>query len=209
MSTAETTPFQPTLPVEGEFSDAEIAFIEDSPPGLFPENQDSNFGYIIRKGFTDEIQILSTQQQTIYNERFVATSQTYLSMWELEVGLPVAPTNLTIPQRRNTILSHLRKGPFTRSRRAATVENFITATFGESASFGTGGIVLVSAGVPLYSGLTSLTNTYQVVENIAGYSYDVRILNSITVDQVALIRELTRITPAGISFTITPVATIP
>jgi hypothetical protein len=54
-----------------------------------------------------------------------------------------------------------------------------------------------------------LTNTYTIVENIAGYSYDVRILNSITVDQVALIRELTRITPAGISFTITPVATIP
>jgi hypothetical protein len=39
------------------------------------------------------------------------------------------------------------------------------------------------------------------------FSYDVRILNTITIDTAGLTRELQRITPSGITFTITPTAT--
>jgi len=207
MTSIVDTPFQPTLPPEGVFSQAEISFMDDSPPGLFPENQDSNFGFIIRKLFSNYIQDLIGKEQTVYNERFVDTSTQFLDEWERQENLPQNPTTLTIPQRRNTILSRVRKGPFTRTRRAATVEDFITATFGESASFGTTGIAITSTGIPLYSGVTSLTGTYRIVENISGFSYQVRILNTITVDTAGLTRELTRITPAGISFTILSTST--
>lgn len=201
------TEFQPTLPAEVPYSDAELAFIDESPPRLFPDNQNSNFGYLIRKIFSDHVQELINQLDTIYNEKFVNTSLQYLDEWEREVGLPVAPTSYNTAQRRNAILNRLRKGAFSRAARRAVVESFITATFGAAPAFDVSGIPLDSSGIALYSGTNSLTGTYNIVENVAAFSYDVRILNTIAVDQVALTRELTRITPAGISFTITMTAT--
>jgi len=207
MSEILVTPFQPTLPAEKPVTDAEIAFMEDSPTGLFPENQNSNFGFVVRKNFSDYVMQLIGQQQTIYSERFVDTSSQFLDEWERQEDLPQNPTGLTIPQRRNAVLARVRKGPFTHARRNSTIENFIIATFGESISFGTEGVVLVTAGVPLYSGSSSLAGTYAVVESIATFSYQVRIKNTISVDMTGLTRELTRITPAGISFTIVSVPT--
>jgi hypothetical protein len=158
------TEFQPTLPAEVPFTDAEIAFMDESPPGLFPENQNSNFGYVIRKIFSDRVQELINQLNTIYNEKFVLTSVTYLDEWEETVGLPVNTGLFTQSQRRNLILNRLRKGPFTRASRRAIVESFITATFGDAPGFDPAGIAIDSSGIPLYSGVFSLAGTYVIRE---------------------------------------------
>ena len=181
--------------------------MENSPPGLFPENQNSNFGFIIRKIFTDLVQDLIGQEDELYNERFVNSSTDYLDVWEQQMGVPIAPTTLTLAQRRLVVLNRIQVGPFTHARRAAIIESYITATFGNPIMFSPAGISLPSAGVPFYTESGSLSSLYAVVENIAGFSYTVRLKNTLTVDMVGLTRELTRITPAGISFTIIYVAT--
>lgn len=197
------TPFQPTLPAEGVFTDAEIAFIEDSPPGLFPENQNSNFGLLIRKIFADKIQQLIGQQLTLYNERFVASALDFLDQWELEVGLPVAPTGFTTAQRRSIILGRIRVGLFTRARRDEIVKAFVQATLGDAIALTPAGVPLVAAGVPIYSGLTSLAGAYTITEDIPGFGFTISVASGVSLDQVALARELDRVVPAGIHYTIT------
>jgi hypothetical protein len=199
-----TTPYQPTLPPEGTFTDAEIDFIENSPPGLFAENQNSNIG-LFRKLFTDDIQQLANQMDTLYQERFVATSTQFLDEWEEEVGVPQKPTGLDIATRQAIVLTRLRVGPFTRQARRDIVENYIGATFGTPVVFSPTGIPMSAAGVPLYSGSTSVTGAYNIVEDIPNFTYTVRILNTIT-PAAGLQRELARITPAGITFSIVFVA---
>lgn len=162
------TGFQPTLPAEQPFSDAELAFMDESPPGLFPENQDSNFGFAVRKIFSDRVQELINQLDTIYNEKFVSSSLNYLSEWEIQVGLPVAPTGWTLPQRRNAVTNRLRKGAFTNAARRSIVENFITITFGPAPAFDASGLPLDAGGIPLYSGVSSLDQTYVIRENWPG-----------------------------------------
>jgi hypothetical protein len=196
------TPYQPSLPPEEDFTDAEIAFLEDSPPGLFPENQDSNFGLIIRKIFSDRIQELIGQQQILYNEHFVETALAYLDMWEADYGLPPNPVGRSVPQRRQDVLNRVRFGLFTRARRQAIVESFVIATFGDSTPIDSGGIALTAAGVTLFSGITNLTGAYTITEDIPNFHYSIVVLNTIAVDLVGLTRELTRITPAGISFSV-------
>lgn len=196
------TDFQPHFPAEVPLSDAELAFIDESPPGLFPENQNSNFGYVIRKIFSDRIQDLINQIDTIYSEKFVLTSSQYLNEWEETVGLPVNTGLFTTAQRRNLIINRLRKGPFTRAMRRAIVESFITATFGTSPGFDLSGIPIDSSGIPLYSGVNSIIGTYRIYENIQNFSYEVWIKNGLSPDFLGLTRELNRITPAGISFLI-------
>ncbi len=85
---------QPILPIEGSFTDAESNFVDESPPGLFPENQDSNWGYR-RKIYSDVIQTLYEQLKLIYAERFPQTSQEFLDEWEITVGLPPNPYTRT------------------------------------------------------------------------------------------------------------------
>jgi hypothetical protein len=199
------TPFQPALPTEVQFTDAEFAFMEDSPPKLFPENQDSNLG-LLRKIFCDRLQELANQQQTIYNERFVLTSQQFLDEWEIDTGLPVSPTNISIAQRRTNILSVLAKGAFTRARRREIVEKFITPTFGVPISLTPEGVALSPGGIPFFTEFTEITNLYNIVEDIQHFQYKVFLRNDFTPDMVGLIRELTRITPAHLSFTIEQVA---
>lgn len=196
------TPFQPNLPAEEVFTDAEIAFIEDSPPGLFPENQDSNFGLLIRKIFADKVQELIGQQLTLYNERFVSSASAYLDQWEIEVGLPSAPAGLTIAQRRNIILDRIRVGPFTHARRDAVVSSFVQATLGDAIALTPEGVSLDSSGVQIFSGLTSLAGTYAISEDIPGFAFTIAVVTGVTLDQVSLSRELDRITPAGIHYTI-------
>jgi hypothetical protein len=199
------TPFQPTLPAEGEFTEAELNFMEESPPGLFPENQDSNFGLIIRKIFTDQMQLVADQQTTLYNERFVDTSEEFLDEHERSYGLPVAPVGRTLQERRTDVMLRIQVGPFTRTRRQMIVEQFITATFGNPLQLTPDGIPLVAGGVPLFSEASSLTGLYAIVEDIPDFSYEVRIKDTVTPDVVGLTRELNRITPAGISFTVVSV----
>lgn len=194
--------FQPILPPEVPLSDAELAFMDESPPGLFPENQNSNFGYIIRKIFSDLVQELINQQNVIYSEHFVGTSSLYLDEWERQVGLPTNPPGLSIQQRKNRITQKLRVGPFTRARRDTIVQAFVQATLGDAVSLTPQGVDL-SAGVPLFSGLSSVTGAYTITENISGFSFTVNLAPGVTVDSAALTRELNRVVPAGISFTVT------
>lgn len=159
-----TTPLQPTLPAEELFTDAEFAYIEESPPGLFPENQNSNFG-LKRKIFSDRIQELIEQQNTIYNEMFVKTASQFLDEWEREYGLPVAPTNFTIAQRRSAVLNRILKGPFTDPRRRRIIENYIGSTFGTVIQLTPDGVPMAVAGVPLFSEAAPLSTLYSVRDN--------------------------------------------
>jgi Concanavalin A-like lectin/glucanases superfamily len=197
-----TTEFQPTLPVEIAPTDAELEFMELSPFGLFPENQDSNFGLFIRKLWCDRITEIASQQTTMFNEKFPDTSMQFLDEHERQYGLPIAPSTLTLQQRRGLVLSRIRVGPFTRTRLRDTVENFITATFGGAIQLTPAGVPMDAAGVPLYADLTALTSSYHIYEYPQNSSYIIQILSSITPDIVGLTRELTRITPAHLTFTI-------
>jgi hypothetical protein len=199
-----TTKFQPTLPAEVQFSDQELNFMDESPPGLFPENQNSNFGFLIRKIFSDQLKLVAGQQDTLYKERFVSTSTEFLDVWEHDVGLPVNPAGKTIDQRRAEVINRLTKGPFTRPRRAALIEKYVTATFGVVPQLSVVGLS-IGSGIVLHSGVNSLTGTYNIVENITDFSYQVRIRQDITVDTTSMLRELTRLTPSGINFTIVAV----
>lgn len=159
------TPLQPTLPGEVDFTDAEHDFIESSPEGLFPENQDSNFG-LLRKTWTDKTQELIGQQDTIYKERFVATSVDYLDMWEVDVGLPSSRSaSRTVAQRQLDVLSRMIKGPFTVPLRNRIIENAITATFGAPFALVPAGVPLSASGIPLYSEAAEVTTLYSVRDN--------------------------------------------
>lgn len=201
------TEFQPTLPPEVQFTDAEFDFMEQSPPGLFPDNQDSNFGYAIRKLWCDRVTELAQEQTTMYNEKFPATSTQFLDEHERMYGLPMNPPTLTIAQRRQSILNRIRVGPFTRAHRQAIVESYITATFGNPIQLVPAGVPMAGAGVPLYGESGDVSTLYKIVEDIPNFAYTVRIKNTVTPDQVGLQRELGRITPAGIAYSIVYVAT--
>lgn len=191
---------QPTLPAEIVASEAELNFIDESPPKVFPENQNSNWG-LKRKNFTDQIQIAADQLDEMFSEHFVATSQSFLDEWEKQQGVPIAPTGWTLDKRRSILLGRVRYDPFTRTRRQQIIEAAISATFGGAAQFSSAGIVLDSSGVPLYSGASSLIGAYSIVEDIPNFTYTIYIQTSITPDMNALNRELSRITPSGISYT--------
>lgn len=195
-------PLQPTLPAEGTYTEVEKDFIDLQPPGLWPENQDSNFGQV-RKVITDIVQECVDEINHLSAEAYIATADEYLGLWEEIVHVPISPAGKTTTERRTIAGPRLHYGAFTRTRRREIVESFIIATFGESVALTSSGVELTSGGVPLYSGTFSLTGTYNIVEDVENFSYDVRILDTVTVDADALEKELERITPAGISFTIT------
>lgn len=192
---------QPILPPEGTYTDAERDFIDNSPFGLWPENQDSNFGQI-RKVFTDIVQECIDELNHLGREMFVATSEQYLSLWEEQVGAPIAPAGKSTADRRATIFSLLRFGPFTRARVNTLIEGFLTPTFGAAATFTPSGISLDAGGVPLFSGATDLLGAYRVYYNPQNFSYEVWIRSDVTPDLAALSNALSRITPAHMSFTI-------
>lgn len=198
-------PNLPTLPAEIPYTDLEQHFIESSPDGLWPDNQDSNFGQI-RRCLTDILQECADLLTILNQELTVATASRYLSLWEEQIGLPTAPAGWTDQQRRSVAIQRRRYGPFTRARRAALVEDFIAATFGESTSFGVSGIPLSAGGTPMLSGAFSFTGLYKIVEHITTFSYTIYIKNTVAVDNGALTRALNRVTPAHLSFDIQYVA---
>jgi len=196
---------QPTLPAEIQFTAAEVAFIEESPPNFFPENQNSNFGYIIRKLWCDHVQEISDQQNVIFRENFAQSSTTLLDEWEEEYAVTQNPP-LDVAQRRAIILALLRRGLFTRALRDGIIESFISATFGTVIEFTEFGIPFVPAGIPFASEGGDMSTLYKVVEDIPNFSYQIRIKNTVTPNEFGLRQALDRITPAGISYTIVYVA---
>ena len=192
---------------EGVYTDIEHDFIENEPPGLFPGGQDSTWGQI-RATYAAELQAIADTLTKWYGNLDPATvSSDDIPEWEYMLHLPQSNMALSDAARRNNIVARYGVGPFTRTRRREIVESFITATFGAPIIFDPTGVPFVSAGIPFYSGSTSLIGTYNIVENIPAFSYQVRILNTIAVDTVGLTRELARITPAGIVFTVISTAT--
>lgn len=192
---------QPTLPVEGIPTDLEQVFITEQPTRLFPRNQNSNFG-LFRKLISQELQEAADKLTELFNEEFIPTADGYLGRWEDQMGLPKAPTGYTVPRRRVSLLSRRGRAPFTKARVNSIIERFIMDTFGAGSDFGSTGLSLVTPGIPLFSGTTSLIGSYRVYYNPLNYTYTVWIKNTITPDIAGLTRELNWITPGGIAFTI-------
>lgn len=190
---------QPLLPAPVAPSVIEQAYIQDSPAGLWPDNQDSNFG-IHRKVFCDRLMDAATQLQLIFNEMFPTTSTQFIDKWEEQMGLPVNPPSRTLAQRQSAVTARRRRGAFTRTLRNTIIEGYIVATFGTVPAFGTQGIT-IGTGIVFHSGASGDPKLlYRVVEDIPNFKYHVLIDNTIAVDFQSLNRELLRLTPAGISF---------
>lgn len=195
-----TIPNQPQLPAEGVYGQLEKLFIAESPPGLWPENQDSNVGQARKHSLLpgeEGLELLTA----LWNEIFVETSEMYLGMHERTVGLP--PNNLNIPLlvRRARVLSRKRKTPFTRTRRRQIVEDFIFATFGDPSLFNPDGLSLLG-GIPLYGEAGDISELYIITEFIEDFAYEVWIDPGVDIDQIGLQRELEWFTPAHIAFEI-------
>jgi Concanavalin A-like lectin/glucanases superfamily len=201
------TRWQPILPAEEPPSKAERAFINDQPV-IFPPNQDSNWG-VLRKAWTDQLQALINQQTLIWSERFVQTSTTFLDEWEFMAGLPEAPTGISDSERRLRVLNRIRSGPFTDARRIEIIEPYIQATFGVSPAFTPGGLSL-SGGIPLMADAAGDPKQYyRVYEDVRNFAYEVWIDSDMTPDLVNMLRDLKRITPAGITITIDNTHAVP
>jgi len=199
----DVTFFQPEIESEFPLTDAELGFMEDSPPHIYPDNQNSNLGTVIRKPWSDRIDELVIQQDTLYTERFAQTSLLFLDEWERAVGLPINPQLRTVEQRRIDVMIRLQKGPFTRTRRRQIVEQYIAYTqFGAAVILLPPGVELVSGGVPLYAEAGAVNTVYRIYEDVPAFRYAVYIRSDVTPDMTAVNRELKRATPAGISFTI-------
>lgn len=195
-----TIPNQPLLPPETPLNEVERLFIEESPAGLWPENQDSNYGQyrrVITQPLDDAVGIV----EELFNERFLDTASGYLSRWEHEMGLP-KQTGKTDIQRRSHLAARTKKGAFTRARRDAIIQTFIQATFGESLALTPEGISLPAGGAILMADPAPVESLYRVYENILDFSYEIWIVNTVTPDLLGLQRELAHFTPSGYPFTI-------
>jgi hypothetical protein len=199
-ASAKITRWQPILPEEQPPTKAERYFISQTPR-IFPANQDSNWGQH-RKIFTDAVQLLIDQQSLIWKERFVARADTFLDEWEFQAGIPENPPGLSVGQRRLKILNRLRSGPFTDQRRIEIIEPYILATFGVSVELGPGGVSL-TGGIPLMADAGGDPRQYyRVYEDVRNFAYEVWIASGLTPDVAGMLRDLKRITPAGITATI-------
>jgi len=191
----------PTIPPEGTYTAAERRFISNQPPGLWPENQDSVFGQL-RRVLTDQIQVNRDKIDVLGQELFVQTAFLYLALWEEQLGAAIKPLGKTDAQRRAILLARNKYGAFTRTQRDSMIADFVNTTFGQPAAFTLLGIPFTAGGIPFYGPFADAYTLFRVYENPAAYSYEVFIKNTNTPDIGALTRELARVTPAGISFTI-------
>lgn len=196
---------QPTLPAEGAYTDAELLFISEEPRNLFPPNQNSNWG-LLRHILTGKPQEVNDLLTDLYNQVFYGTSTGalgYLGRWENQVGVPKAPTGYTDAQRRVWVGLNKKRRPFTKAHVREIVESLlVVGGGGPPIELGVGGHALSAGGSPLYSEGGAVTTQYRIYYNPRNFSYEVWIVNSSTPDLVALARKLTRITPAGQSYTI-------
>ena len=191
---------QPTLPPEGVYTNIEKLFITEQPKNLWPENQNSNFG-LLRRVLVSHLQYVMNMLTEMYIEHGIDTSAGYLGRWEEDLGLPKA-SSLPLSIRRALVRIRREIGPFTTTRVKKIVELLISATFGPSLEITPPGIPMVSEGQPLFSGITSLEGSYQIIWKPETYSYEILLVSGIGITPF-LERELKRITPAGMTFTIT------
>jgi hypothetical protein len=196
---------QPTLPPEGAYTDAEQLFISESPPKLFPENQNSNFG-LLRRVLTSQPQEGTDTLTQLVAQMFIATAtgtNGYLGLWEKQLGLPVAPTGVSDIVRRSRLSLHRSIDLFSTLRIEETIESFLAFTSGGiPTSLTPTGVPTSAAGITLYGEGGTTTSQYRVYYNPRNFSYEVWIVNSSTPDLVTLTRELKFITPAGMTVTI-------
>lgn len=192
-------PVQPTLPLETQLNDAERQMILETP-SIFPKNQDSNFGYR-RKIVADQVQSIINQQTLTYNERFADTSEQFLDELEYQVGLPSAPSGVSLFDRRIRVKSRLQSGVFTNKRIVDLIEPYIQSTFGTAPRFSPSGLSLVG-GVPLLADASGDPKQYyRIYYSPRTFSYEVYIKSSVTPDILALTRDLNFITPAHMAMT--------
>ena len=194
---------QPVMPVEIPLNDMEQFVDAEQPRNLWPRNQNSNFG-TLRKVITSPLQDTIDTMNELLDEMFIDTSIGYLGLHEVELGLPKAVTGYSDVHRRATLYSRKARGPFTRPRLRNLVERFILDTFtsGTSTAFDASGIPITGAGITLYSGVAGPVSTlYRIYENVENFSYEVWIRSDVTPDVAGLTRELTYLTPAGITYT--------
>lgn len=190
---------QPILPRTIPFTELEQAYREDEPANLFPPNQDSNFG-TYRRILCATLQDVANQVELLLNENFVATSSQFLNFHEEEAGLPALQTQ-TAQYRRQRVLGRIKKGLWSRSRRNAIIESFISATAGTPTAIGLG--IPIGSGLTLYSGISGdPKNFYKVIEDIPNFHYTVYMDVAVNADLVGLAAELKRVTPGGLSFTV-------
>lgn len=199
----------PVLPTETPPTDIERDFMDGEPPGLFPTGQNSYWGQV-RSVFASELQDLADQLAQWYRNLDPAEVDAIdISNWEFTEGLPIAPTGKTLQERRSFVISRRARGPFTRARRKALVESFLVSVIGPPLQFFPEGLAFDSGGLQFFSEPGPVTSKYEIVEDIPNITYTVYVLTSAGVDEVGLTRELTRITPAGIAFTVSLVSTLP
>lgn len=196
------------IPAEGTYSDIEHDFIENEPPGLFPGDQNSYYGQA-RKSFADQLQVLKDMMDQWYTNLDPRTVDLVdIRNWENELLIPVSAATKTLDQRRSFAISRLQRGPFTRTRRRLLVESFIFVTSGPPIIFVPAGVPFVGGGIPFGSEVTSVASSYRIYEDQRAFAYEVRVLNTVGEDSAGLLRELLRITPAGITVTLTHPANV-
>jgi uncharacterized protein YmfQ (DUF2313 family) len=194
-------PPQPTLPPEGAFNEIELSFIDEQPE-TFPTNQNSNWGFL-RMVLCNQLQELADDIEIVYRNLFIDSADEHLDMWEEQHGLPVEPSGYSINARRAAVKSRMQKGAFTRERRRAIVESYVVATFGVPTSITITGIEITAGGITLYAEAVDFGLAYIITENVTNYEYTISISKDLGVDIAGMRRELERMTPAGITVTIT------
>jgi hypothetical protein len=216
---------QPTLPPEGAYTDIELFIIAESPPWLWPENQNSNFGtlrHVVSLPKQDAVDTLTV----MWSEMFLNSAVDFLSRWEKQLGLPPAPEGWSVSKRRWVAKARAQRTPFTIQRRVDTVWYFIAETLGSPIELRDNGVPLTNDGLELRNEMaldpfgfdvgvalsnlgvptTDWTNgiplsgqsIFTIIEDVSNYSYQVRILDTYALDP-ALERELQWMTPAGIT----------
>jgi hypothetical protein len=198
-----------TIPPEEPYGDIELDLIDNEPAGLFPSGQDSLWGQY-RKLLGDYLQINVADPLAQWYDNLDprTVNEGDLPEWEAKFGIPYSPT-LTLEQRRGVLLSRLYRGGFTRTSREKIIENFIVSTFGPALSFDPSGLSLEPGGLAMFSGVGGDVKTmYRVYEDVRNFSYRVHLLDVVDPDITALNRELTRLTPAGISYSLVELANI-
>lgn len=185
--------FQPTLPAPVPFTEQELNFQDEEPPGIFPENQNSNWG-LRRKIFSDMQKQVADQLEVLWLNTFVSSSTTYLDRWEMSVGLPPNPANRDISGRQAAVLARLRKGHFSRPFRDSMIAASIQATFGDPVAFYPEGISL-EGGIPLFAEKAPPEQLFRVYEDVRNFSFEIWIKNTVDVDLTVLNREMKRVSP--------------
>jgi hypothetical protein len=192
-------PPQPVLPAEEALTTAEYNFMQEEPPGFFPQNQNSNWG-LKRKVYSDQIQVLINQLDTTWAERFPMSSTVLLDEWEKLVNLPQNPTAKTVAERRNSIIARLRGGPWSRTMRKDIVEGYLAVlAFGDPIQLLPPGVGFDASGLPLFDEPGEVAAMYRIYEDVQRFRYKVKIDSGHSPDTISMTRDLTHMQYAGLT----------